>query len=150
MMPRPARTSASCRSARSNGPAGTTSAAADLLRGGHIGDLRHVQIDATRNIMPGFTQPLDEPPLSPEAWDMWLGPAPFAVRPAPRALPLPLVLGLLGRADDQPARARPRHRPVDHRARAPRVSAFGGRRSLQGFGETPDVFEAIYEFRVPG
>ena len=118
-----------------------------LLREGHLGDIRHVHIRSTRNIGPGFTQPVDDPQLSPEAWDMWLGPAPAVPFHPTRALyhfrwywdysggqttnllahDLDIVQWM---TDAMPAR----------------VSAFGQRRSLAGFGETPDAFEAIYEF----
>jgi predicted dehydrogenase len=121
--------------------------AADLVRSGHIGDLRHVHIRATRNIVPGFTAPVDEPPLSSEAWDLWLGPAPFVPFDARRGLyhfrwfwdysggqttnllahDLDIVQWMTG-------------------AMPTRVSAFAQRRSLDGFGETPDAFEAIFEF----
>lgn len=121
--------------------------AAQLVRGGHIGELRHVHIRATRNIVPGFMAPVDEPPLSPEAWDMWLGPAPFVPLDHRRGLyhfrwfwdysggqttnllshDLDIVQWMTG-------------------AMPTRVSAFAQRRSLDGFGETPDAFEAIYEF----
>jgi predicted dehydrogenase len=121
--------------------------AAALLRAGHLGDVRQVHIRATRNIVPGFTTPVDEPMLSPEAWDMWLGPAPFVPFDPKRALyhfrwfwdysggqttnllahDLDIVQWMTG-------------------ATPTRVSAFAQRRSLEGFGETPDTFEAIYEF----
>ena len=121
--------------------------AADLVRRGHIGDVRHVHIRSTRNILPGFMKPLDEPALTPDAWDMWLGPAPFVPFDARRGLyhfrwfwdysggqttnllahDLDIVQWMTGAM------------PI-------RVSAFGQRQSLQGFGETPDAFEAIYEF----
>lgn len=121
--------------------------AAALVRQGHIGDVRHVHIRATRNIVPGFMSPLDEPALSPEAWDMWLGPAPLVPFDPRRALyhfrwfwdysggqttnllahDLDIVQWI---TDAMPTR----------------VSAFAQRRSLEGFGETPDAFEAIYEF----
>jgi predicted dehydrogenase len=121
--------------------------AADLVRSGHIGDVRHVHIRATRNIVPGFTTPVDDPDLSPDAWDMWLGPAPFVPFDPRRALyhfrwfwdysggqttnllshDLDIVQWMTG-------------------AMPTRVSAFAQRRSLEGFGETPDAFEAIYEF----
>jgi predicted dehydrogenase len=121
--------------------------AADLVRGGHIGEVRHAHIRATRNIVPGFTRPLGEPPLSPEAWDLWLGPAPFVPFDARRGLyhfrwfwdysggqttnllshDLDIVQWITGAM------------PV-------RVAAFGQRRSLEGFGETPDAFEAVYEY----
>lgn len=121
--------------------------ARDLLRSGHLGDVRHVHIRATRNIVPGFTKPVDAPDLSPDAWDLWLGPAPFVPFDPTRALyhfrwywdysggqttnllahDLDIVQWMTG-------------------AMPTRVSAFGQRRSLRGFGETPDAFEAIYEF----
>jgi predicted dehydrogenase len=97
--------------------------------------------------VPGFRQPVDEPELTPAAWDMWLGPAPFVPFDARRALyhfrwfwdysggqttnllahDLDIVSWMTG-------------------AMPTRVSAFAQRRSLDGFGETPDAFEAIYEF----
>ncbi len=121
--------------------------ARSLVRAGHIGDLRQVHIRATRNIVPGFTRPVDDPELSPEAWDMWLGPAPFVPFDPRRALyhfrwfwdysggqttnllahDLDIVQWMTG-------------------AMPTRVAAFAQRRSLEGFGETPDAFEAIYEF----
>lgn len=121
--------------------------AASLVRAGHIGDIRQVHIRSTRNILPGFTRPADDPELSPEAWEMWLGPAPFVPFDPNRGLyhfrwfwdysggqttnllahDLDIVQWMTG-------------------AMPTRVSAFGQRRSLEGFGETPDAFEAIYEF----
>jgi predicted dehydrogenase len=121
--------------------------AADLVRRGHIGEVRHAHIRATRNILPGFTRPLDEPPLSAQAWDLWLGPAPFVPFDPRRALyhfrwfwdysggqttnllshDLDLVQWTTG-------------------AMPLRVTAFAQRRSPEGFGETPDAFEAVYEF----
>jgi predicted dehydrogenase len=97
--------------------------------------------------MPGFTRPLDEPPLSPEAWDLWLGPAPLVPFDPRRALyhfrwfwdysggqttnllahDLDVVQWMTG-------------------AMPLRVAAFAARRSLEGFGETPDAFEAIYDY----
>jgi predicted dehydrogenase len=121
--------------------------AVDLVRRGHIGEVRHAHVRAARNIMPGFTRPLDEPALSPEAWDLWLGPAPSVPFDPRRALyhfrwfwdysggqttnllshDLDIVQWITGAM------------PV-------RVAAFAARRSLEGFGETPDAFEAIYDY----
>jgi predicted dehydrogenase len=121
--------------------------AAGLVRAGHIGDVRIVHIRATRNILPGFTRPLDEPALTAAEWDLWLGPAPYVPFDARRALyhfrwfwdysggqttnllahDLDIVQWITGAM------------PV-------RVAAFGARHSLGGFGETPDTFEAVYEF----
>src|SRR5437773_6634 len=48
----------------------------ELIRGGHIGDLRSARVAAYRNIGLGFTRPVGQQPLSAEDWDLWLGPAP--------------------------------------------------------------------------
>lgn len=121
--------------------------AAQLLRSGHLGDLRQVHIRSTRNILPGFTRPADSPELSPDAWDMWLGPAP--------AVPFDPNRGLYhfrwfwdysgGQTTNLLAHDLDIVQWMTD-AMPLRVSAFAQRRSLQGFGETPDAFEAIYEF----
>ena len=71
-----------------------------------------------------------------------------AVPGAPRPVPLPLVLGLLGRPDDQPGRAHHRSDPVDHERQGPdqRDGSMGGRFALEDDGETPDLQDAIWEF----
>jgi predicted dehydrogenase len=117
--------------------------AKSLVLAGQIGDVRDVRIGAFRNILPGFTQPVGKP-LSPAQWDMWLGPAPFVAFDPNRCLyhfrwfdaysggqttnllahEIDVVQWVSGQM------------PV-------RVAAFAQRKSLTGFGETPDVFEAI-------
>jgi predicted dehydrogenase len=122
--------------------------AAALLRDGHIGAIRSVQVATARNITPGFTQPVGTQPLTPEQWELWLGPAPWADYDERRCLyhfrwfwdysggqttnllshDLDIVQWATGAA------------PV-------RVAAFAQRhRSMTGFGETPDVTEAIVEY----
>jgi len=96
--------------------------------------------------VPGFTQPVGKP-LSAAQWDMWLGPAPAIPYDPARCLyhfrwfndysggqttnllahEIDVVQWVTGAA------------PV-------RVAAFAQRKSLTGFGETPDVFEAIFEY----
>jgi len=118
----------------------------ELIRGGHIGDVRSVRMGAHRNILPGFSQPVGKP-LSTSDWDMWLGPAPFVPFDARRCLyhfrwywdysggqttnllahEIDIVQWVTG-------------------ALPQRVTALGGRFALQGLGETPDVFEAIFEY----
>jgi predicted dehydrogenase len=120
---------------------------AELVRNGHIGDLRNARVGAFRNILPGFTKPVDERPLSEAEWDLWLGPAPYMPFDARRGLyhfrwfwdysggqttnllfhDLDIVQWFTG--------AMPRS-----------VAAMAQRRSLEGFGETPDGFEAIFEY----
>jgi predicted dehydrogenase len=117
-----------------------------LLQGGHIGDVRSASIGAFRNITPGFTKPIGAP-LADAQWDMWLGPAPKVPFDPARSLyhfrwfndysggqttnllahEIDIVQWITG-------------------AVPKRVAAFGQRRSLSGFGETPDVLNAIFEY----
>ena len=117
-----------------------------LLQEGHIGEIRGARVSTARNILPGFTVPVGKP-LSPAQWDMWLGPAPLAPYEATRGLyhfrwfwdysggqttnllahEVDIVQWVTGQV--------PR-----------RVAAFAQRRSLTGVGETPDVFEGIFEY----
>ncbi len=117
-----------------------------LIRDGHIGDVRGASIGAFRNITPGFTKPVGSP-LSPSQWEMWLGPAPKVPFDPARSLyhfrwftdysggqttnllahEIDIVQWVTG---EVPAR----------------VAAFAQRRSLTGYGETPDVLDAIFEY----
>ena len=117
-----------------------------LIRDGQIGDVRGASIGAFRNITPGFTTPVGSP-LSPAQWDMWLGPAPKVPFDPARSLyhfrwfndysggqttnllahEIDIVQWVTG---EIPAR----------------VAAFAQRRSLTGYGETPDVLDAIFEY----
>jgi predicted dehydrogenase len=117
-----------------------------LLREGHIGDLRSVRIAACRNILPGFSKPVGDP-LQAADWDMWLGPAPFVPFDAGRCLYhfrwfwdysggqttnlLAHDIDIVQWMTDKVPR---------------RVSAMGGRYSVAGIGETPDLFEAVFEY----
>ncbi len=120
---------------------------AELIRDGHIGDVRSVRMASYRNILPGFTKPVGDR-LSPADWDMWLGPAPLVAYDPGRCLyhfrwfwdysggqttnllahHIDTVQWMMGLAP-----------PL-------RVAAMGGRYSLKGIGETPDVFEALFEY----
>jgi predicted dehydrogenase len=117
-----------------------------LVRDGHLGDVRGALIGAFRNILPGFTKPVGAP-LSPAQWDLWLGPAP-AVRFDPARCLYHFrwfhdysggqTTNLLAHEIDVVQRitgAVPR-----------RVAAFAQRQSLKGIGETPDAFDAIFEY----
>ncbi len=119
----------------------------DLIRRGHIGEVRNARITAFRNIMPGFTLAVGTEPLAEEEWNLWLGPAPYVPFDKRRCIyhfrwfwdysggqttnllshDLDIVQWVTGQL--------PRS-----------VSAMGGRFSLQGIGETPDVFEAIFAY----
>jgi predicted dehydrogenase len=121
--------------------------AAELVRGGRIGTLRHARMAAYRNIGAGFTRPVGVRPLSAEEWDLWLGPAPWVAFDPNRCVyhfrwfwdysggqttnllahEIDIVQWITGEM--------PRA-----------VAAFGGRHSLRGFGETPDVFEAVFQY----
>ena len=117
-----------------------------LMQGGHIGQIRGARVSTARNILPGFTTPVGKP-LSPAQWDMWLGPAPMVPYEPTRGLyhfrwfwdysggqttnllahEVDIVQWVTGQV--------PR-----------RVAAFAQRQSLTGVGETPDVFEGIFDY----
>ena len=89
--------------------------ARDLIRDGRIGRVVAVRMWSHRNIMPGFGSPPDGDPAVP---GLRLRPlarpgAEASLQPQPRALPFPLVLGLLRRPDDQPRPAFDGHRPLE-------------------------------------
>jgi predicted dehydrogenase len=119
----------------------------DLIRSGHIGDVRSVRLAARRNIMPGFMRPVGPQPFSPEDWDMWLGPAPYVPFEPTRGIyhfrwfwdySGGQTTNLLAHDIDVVQWAT---------GEVPRaIAAMGGRYSLRGVGETPDVFEAIFEY----
>ena len=95
-------------------------AAKKVIESGQLGKIHSIRIASYRNIYPGFGKtPVSDPP--PEIdYDMWLGPGPQeAVPEAPRPVPLPLVLGLLRRPDDQPGRAHHRPGAVVHEREGP-------------------------------
>ena len=121
--------------------------AVELIRGGHIGEVRNIRVASFRNIHPGFYNPVGEKKMSDADWQMWLGPA--------------------------PARAWDEHRCIYHfrwfwdysggqttnllshnldiaqwamQAMPKAVASFGGRYSLKGFGETADTMESIFEY----
>jgi predicted dehydrogenase len=118
-----------------------------LVQDGHIGDVRGAQMAAYRNIMPGFTRPVGERPLDAADWDMWLGPAPFVPFDPMRCIyhfrwfwdySGGQTTNLLSHEIDilqWAAKAMPKS-----------VAAMAKRASLTGAGETPDLFEAIFEY----
>jgi len=116
-----------------------------LVQNGHIGEIRGARVSTARNIMPGFTAPVGKP-LSPGQWDMWLGPAP--------ATPYEPTRGLYhfrwfwdysgGQTTNLLAHEVDIVQWVT--AQVPRrVAAFAQRR-MAGIGETPDVFEGIFDY----
>ena len=117
-----------------------------LLVEGHIGEIRGARVSTARNILPGFTEPVGKP-LSPAQWDMWLGPAP--------AVPYEPTRGLYhfrwfwdysgGQTTNLLAHEVDIVQWVTGQVPR-RVAAFAQRRSLTGIGETPDVFEGIFEY----
>jgi predicted dehydrogenase len=119
----------------------------ELIRAKHIGEVRGVRMSSFRNIMPGFTAPVGTEPLADEDWKMWLGPAPYVPFDKQRCIyhfrwfwdySGGQTTNLLSHDLDivqWAMNATPRS-----------VSAIGGRYSLKGIGETPDMFEAIYEY----
>jgi predicted dehydrogenase len=120
--------------------------ARQLLADGHIGEIRAARVSTARNILPGFREAVGKP-LSPAQWDLWLGPAPAVPYEPTRGLyhfrwfwdysggqttnllshEVDIVQWITGQL--------PR-----------RAAAFAQRQSLTGIGETPAVFEGIFEY----
>jgi predicted dehydrogenase len=120
--------------------------ARQLLVDGHIGEIRAARVGTARNILPGFTQPVGRP-LSPAQWDLWLGPAP--------AVPYEPARGLYhfrwfwdysgGQTTNLLSHEVDIVQWITGQVPA-RVAAFAQRHSLAGIGETPAVFEGIFEY----
>jgi len=118
----------------------------ELVRAGHIGDVRGVRMASYRNVLPGFGQPIGDR-LSAADWDMWLGPAPFVAYDPKRALYH--FRWFWDYSGGQTTNLLAHHIDIVQwiTDKAPsKVSAMGGRYSLGGIGETPDVFEALFEY----
>jgi predicted dehydrogenase len=119
----------------------------ELVRDGHLGDVRNVRISSSRNILPGFAKPIAPEPLAAGDWDLWLGPAPFVPYDANRCLyhfrwywdySGGQTTNLLSHNIDIAQWAT---------GKTPtRVAAMGGRYSLTGMGETPDMVEALLDY----
>jgi predicted dehydrogenase len=120
---------------------------AQLVKDGHIGDVRSIRMASYRNILPGFSKPVGDR-LAPADWDMWLGPAPFVPYDPGRCLyhfrwfwdySGGQTTNLLAHHIDS-VQSMMDLRPPS------RVAAMGGRYSLEGIGETPDIFEALFQY----
>jgi predicted dehydrogenase len=119
----------------------------ELIRQGHIGDVRNARMASFRNILPGFTSVVGTESLNEEEWNLWLGPAPYVPFDKQRCIYhfrwfwdysggqttnlLAHQIDIVQWVTQQLPRS---------------VCAMGGRYSLKGIGETPDVFEAIFEY----
>jgi predicted dehydrogenase len=118
----------------------------ELVRAGDIGDVRAVRMASYRNVLPGFTQPVGDR-LSPADWEMWLGPAPFVPYDPARALYH--FRWFWDYSGGQTTNLLAHHVDIVHwflGGEPSKVFATGGRYSLGGIGETPDVFEALFEY----
>jgi predicted dehydrogenase len=96
--------------------------------------------------MPGFSKPVGRP-LSAADWDMWLGPAPFVPWDPNRALYH--FRWFSDYSGGQTTNLLSHNLDIADWAlqKTPtRVAAFGGRLSLTGMGDTPDLVEAILDY----
>ncbi len=121
--------------------------AVELIRGGHIGEVRNIRVASFRNIHPGFNSPVGEKKLSEADWQMWLGPAPARAWDENRCIyhfrwwwdySGGQTTNLLSHNLDIAQWAM--------NAMPKAVASFGGRYSLKGFGETADTMESIFEY----
>ena len=118
-----------------------------LIRDGHLGEVRNARIAAFRNISPGFTTPVGTQPLSEQDWQMWLGPAPYVPFDPHRCIYH--FRWFWDYSGGQTTNLLSHDLDIVHWAMGamPRsVAAVGGRYSLKGIGETPDFFEAVFDY----
>ncbi len=119
----------------------------DLVRGGQIGEVRNIRISSFRNIMPGFSRPVGTQPLSRDDWQMWLGPAPD--RPFEKERGIYHFRWFWDYSGGQTTNLLAHNIDIAQwamKSMPTSVVAMGRRFSLGGIGETPDVFEAIFEY----
>jgi predicted dehydrogenase len=119
----------------------------ELIRNGYLGEVRNIRIGSFRNISPGFTNPVGTERLSEEDWNMWLGPAPY--RPFDQSRCIYHFRWFWDYSGGQTTNLLSHNIDIAQWAMkaTPRaVASMGGRFSLKGFGETPDVQEAIFEY----
>ncbi len=121
--------------------------AVELIRSGHIGEVRNIRVATFRNIHPGFYNPVGEKKLSEADWQMWLGPAPAREWDDHRCIYH--FRWFWDYSGGQTTNLLSHNLDIAQWAMqaAPKaVASFGGRYSLKGFGETPDTMESIFEY----
>ncbi|MCI0338657.1 MAG: Gfo/Idh/MocA family oxidoreductase [Acidobacteria bacterium] len=119
----------------------------ELIRNGQLGEIRNIRMASFRNIMPGFTKPVGVESLSEEDWRMWVGPAPY--RPFDKDRCIYHFRWFWDYSGGQTTNLLSHNIDIVQWAMnaMPRaVAAMGGRYSLKGLGETPDVFESIFDY----
>ena len=97
--------------------------------------------------MPGFTSPAAIEPLTAEEWDLWLGPAPFV--PFDRSRCIYHFRWFWDYSGGQTTNLLAHDLDIVQwiKGSMPQaVTAMGGRFSLKGFGETPDMIEAVFKY----
>jgi predicted dehydrogenase len=120
----------------------------ELIRAGHIGDLRSVRMHSYRNILPGFAAAAPGGDLKEEDWQMWLGPAPYL--PFDRNRCLYHFRWFWDYSGGQTTNLLAHEIDIVQwvtQDLPQSVAAMGGRYSLTGIGETPDVFEALFGYK---
>jgi predicted dehydrogenase len=119
----------------------------ELVRNGHIGEVRNIRVASFRNIMPGFVNPVGQQKLSEQDWQMWLGPAPQRAWDENRCIYH--FRWFWDYSGGQTTNLLSHNLDIAQWVMnaVPRaVAAFGGRYSLKGFGETPDLMEAVFDY----
>lgn len=119
----------------------------ELIRGGHIGEVRNIRVASFRNIHPGFYNPVGEQKLSEQDWQMWQGPAP--ARPWDDHRCIYHFRWFWDYSGGQTTNLLSHNLDIAQwvmQAMPKAVASFGGRYSLKGFGETPDTMESVFEY----
>jgi len=121
--------------------------ARDLIRGGHIGAISSVRMDAIRNISPGFGNPADCEPPADLDYDSWLGPAPLRKYNPNRGLYH--FRWFWDYSGGQMTNLGAHHLDIVDwylgLDQLRNVTSIGGRFALRDNGETPDTQDAIFD-----
>jgi predicted dehydrogenase len=122
--------------------------ARDLIRGGHIGQVTSVRIQAHRNIWPGFGNFAESSPPPGFDYDQWLGPAPL--RPYHPLRGIYHFRWFWDYSGGQMTNLGQHQLDIVDwildASSLKSVASLGGRYALTGDGETPDTQDALFEF----
>jgi len=122
--------------------------AADMVQGGHIGEVHFVSVWNYSNSLPGITLPPDQDPPKDMDWDFYLGPAPAVpYNPTRHGPDYRLWMDYSsGRASDYGVHRMDSVHQIMGCDTPTSCNATAHRYCLGGAGDHPDVLQATYEY----
>ena len=125
--------------------------ARQVIRGGHIGEVMSVRMQAYRNVMPGFGSPPDSVPPAELDWNRMQGPAPL--RPYNSNRGIYHFRWFWDYSGGQMTNLGQHCLDIMHwtlGGMPAAITSVGGRLCLKDNGETPDTQDAFFEFNAVG